>query len=67
MAKSRKDSRRYVLRTGESQRKDGRYSYSYTDLDKNRRTVYAKTLVELRAKERKIHPRQRRWTESAAG
>lgn len=44
----------YVLRTGESQRKDGRYSYSYTDLDKNRRTVYAKTLVELRAKERKI-------------
>ena len=41
-----------MLRTGESQRKDGRYSY--TDLDKNRRTVYAKTLVELRAKERKI-------------
>ena len=34
MAKSRKDSRAYVLRTGESQRKDGRYSYSYTDLDK---------------------------------
>ena len=33
MAKSRKDSRGYVLRTGESQRKDGRYSYSYTDLD----------------------------------
>ena len=54
MAKSRKDSRGYVLRTGESQKKDGRYSYSYTDLDKNRRTVYAKTLVELRAKERKI-------------
>ena len=50
MAKSRKDSRGYVLRTGESQRKDGRYSY--TDLDKNRRTVYAKTLVELRAKEK---------------
>ena len=42
MAKSRKDSRGYVLRTGESQKKDGRYSYSYTDLDKNRRTVYAK-------------------------
>ena len=51
MGKSRKDSRGYVLRTGESQRKDGRYSY--TALDKNRRTVYAKTLVELRAKERK--------------
>ncbi|MDB8684229.1 integrase DNA-binding domain-containing protein [Mediterraneibacter gnavus] len=52
MAKSRKDSRGYVLRTGESQRKDGRYSYSYTDLDKNRRTVYAKTLVELRVLQR---------------
>ena len=51
MEKSRKDSRGYVLRTGESQREDGRYSY--TALDKNRRTVYAKTLVELRAKERK--------------
>ncbi len=36
MAKSRKDSRGYVLRTGESQRKDGRYSYSYTDLDNNK-------------------------------
>lgn len=54
MAKSRKDSRGYVLRTGESQRKDGRYSYSYTDLNRKRRTIYAKTLVELRTKERKI-------------
>lgn len=31
MAGSRKDSRGYVLKTGEFQRKDGRYSYSYTD------------------------------------
>ena len=54
MASSRKDSKGYVLRTGESQRKDGRYSYSYTDTNKIRRTVYAKTLVDLRAKEKKI-------------
>lgn len=54
MANSRKDSRGYVLRTGECQRKDGRYAYSYTDLHGKRRTVYAKTLVDLRAKERKI-------------
>ena len=54
MANSRKDSRGYVLRTGECQRKDGRYAYSYTDLQGKRRTVYAKTLVDLRAKERKI-------------
>ena len=54
MANSRKDSRGYVLRTGESQRKDGRYSYSFTDLEGKRRCIYAKTLVELRTKERKI-------------
>ena len=54
MASSRKDSKGYVLRTGESQRKDGRYSYSYTETNKIRRTVYAKTLVDLRAKEKKI-------------
>lgn len=31
MANSRKDTKGYVLRTGECQRSDGRYSYSYTD------------------------------------
>lgn len=31
MAKTRKDSRGYALKTGESRRKDGRYSYSRTD------------------------------------
>lgn len=33
-----------VLRTGESQRKDGRYSYSYTDLDKNRLNCLRKNI-----------------------
>ena len=28
----RKDSKGYALRVGECQRKDGRYSYSYTDM-----------------------------------
>lgn len=54
MANSRKDTKGYVLRTGECQRKDGRYSYSYTDEESNRHTVYAKTLADLRKKERKI-------------
>lgn len=54
MAGSRKDRRGYVLRTGESQRADGRYSYSYTDEESVRHVVYAKTLVELRKKERQI-------------
>ncbi len=39
---------------GECQRQDGRYSYSYTDKESVRHTVYAKTLAELRKKERKI-------------
>lgn len=30
MAKTRKDSRGYALHTGETQRKDGRYVYTYT-------------------------------------
>lgn len=54
MAKGRKDSRGYVLHKGESERKDGRYSFSYTDKNRERHTVYAKSLVELRKKERKI-------------
>lgn len=54
MANSRKDKRGYVLRTGECQRTDGRYSYSYTDKYGERHVVYAKDLAELRKKERKI-------------
>ena len=54
MANSRKDKRVYVLKTGECQRSDGRYSYSYTDDIGERHVVYAKDLAELRKKERKI-------------
>ena len=54
MAKSRKDSRGYVLRSGEYQRADGRYSYSYTDRRGKRHSVYAKELPELRKREQKI-------------
>lgn len=54
MAGARKDKRGYSLRTGECQRNDGRYSYSYTDKDSKRHVVYAKTLPELRKKERQI-------------
>jgi len=31
MAEKRRDSKGHILRTGESQRKDGRYAYKYTD------------------------------------
>lgn len=54
MAGTRKDARGYKLNTGEHQRKDGRYSYSYTDKRGERHSVYSKSLAELRKKERKI-------------
>ena len=54
MAQSRKDSRGYALRSGECQRSDGRYSFSYTDRDHNRHVVYATDLISLRKKEQQI-------------
>lgn len=54
MAKSRKDARGYALHKGECQRKDGRYSFSYTDREHKRHIIYASDLATLRSKERKI-------------
>lgn len=52
--KVRYDKNRVRLNKGERQRPDGRYSYSWTDLCKKRRYIYAKTLDELRRLEKKI-------------
>lgn len=52
--KKRVDSKGRVLRVGESQNKQGRYIYKWTDCTGTRNTVYAITLVELREKEQKI-------------
>ena len=55
MANSRKDHKGRKLKEGESWRKDGRYSYRYTDIRSGKRlTVYAKDLPELREKEKQI-------------
>lgn len=43
-----------VLKTGESERKDGIFQYRYTDHYGKRKTVYAGTLKELRQKEDEI-------------
>lgn len=51
----RKDNSGRVLRTGESQRKDSTYMYRYKDLDGVRKSIYAKTLNELREKELQIN------------
>ena len=50
----RKDTKGRVLKTGESQRKDGIYQYRYTDCRGKRQCVYAPTLQELRQKEKAI-------------
>ena len=50
----RKDKSRTVLRTGELQRSDRSYRYSWTDENHKRRYVYAKTLEALRIKEEAI-------------
>lgn len=51
---TRKDSRGYALKKGESQRKDGRYVFRYTTIRGEHRAVYAKDLAELCKKEVKI-------------
>ena len=50
----RKDKDRIVLRTGEGQRPNGTYEYRWTERGGKRRRVYAKTLEELREKEKEI-------------
>ncbi len=47
----RLDKNRITLRTGESQRADGTYSYRWTSRDGRRHDIYANTLDELREKE----------------
>lgn len=53
MAEKRKDSKGRNLRTGESERKDGRYMFRWTQNGKEN-SVYALTLGELREKEERI-------------
>ena len=54
MATSRKDDKGRALRKGESQRKDKRYIYQYTDPNGKRHVIYANDLLELREKESKV-------------
>lgn len=53
MAERRKDNKGRVLKTGESQRPDGRYRYTWRNNGKQQE-VCALTLAELREKERQI-------------
>lgn len=54
MVRRRKDSKNRVLKTGETERKQGGYQFRWTAEDGKRHYVYAKDLKELRAKEKEI-------------
>lgn len=41
MSEKRRDNKNRILRSGESQRKDGRYAYKYTDTFGKVQFVYA--------------------------
>lgn len=45
MSEKRRDSRGRILKNGESQRKDGRYLYKYTDMYGEIKSVYSWKLV----------------------
>jgi integrase len=46
MSEKRKDNKGRLLRNGETQRKDGKYEYKYTDLRGERHSVYSWKLVD---------------------
>ncbi len=54
MSEKRKDNRGRILRTGESQRKDGTYQYHYADIFGTRRYIYDANLNKLREKEKDV-------------
>lgn len=49
-SEKRRDNKNRVLRTGESQRKDGRYVYNYIDTFGNPQSVYSWKLVPTEMK-----------------
>ena len=51
---SRKDSKGRVLKPGEREKTDGGYEYRYTTKNGKRKSVFAKTLAELRDREKQL-------------
>ena len=54
MSDKRRDNKGRILRTGESQRKNGMYEFRYTAANKKRRSIYDMDLMKLRKKEDEI-------------
>ena len=55
LSEKRRDSKGRLLKDGESQRKDGRYQYRYTDIDGKRRCIYNLDLHALRREAEEIN------------
>ena len=60
MSERRKDSKGRVLRTGESERKDGLYQFRYEDISGKRQTIYDRDLNELCKKEKEIQKQRQK-------
>lgn len=54
MNKTRKDKNRIVFRKGEGQRSNGSYYYRWLTRERERHYIYAKTLEDLREKEKTV-------------
>ena len=67
MSEKRRYSKGRILRTGESQRKNGMYEFRYTDANKTRRAIYDMDLVRLRKKEDEIKVMQHDGIDYAGG
>ena len=67
MSEKRRDNKGRILRTGESQRKNGMYEFRYTDANKTRRAIYDMDLVRLRKKEDEIKVMQHDGIDYAGG
>ncbi|EHJ56193.1 hypothetical protein HMPREF9318_00798 [Streptococcus urinalis FB127-CNA-2] len=52
--KKRKDNKNRILKDGEYQRPNGSYEYRWRDKRRKMNSIYAKSLVELREKEKQI-------------
>lgn len=52
--KVRKDKKGYALRTGECQRATGQYSFTYTDRKGIKWSIYSKSLMTLREREKQL-------------
>ena len=67
MSEKRKDHKKRILRTGESQRKDLIYQYRYTDNRGKRQTIYHADLHALREREKEIQRQLDMGGDYAAG